>query len=1202
MAGSGGNSGVAGNTLDAPGATVVADVLAAPAGIAAVAPDGLNGAAGLALPAGGFVAQSSAPAQPSGSAQPSASVLTASAAPVASGTGTAGVIPSFQIDIGAGYSQTPLLLPNVTPGNQVVAISTDGVSYTSLVGGSLTLSGPYLSMTALADGMMTVGVVVGQQQAAVDALATAAAPVVQSFYYQLANGGTYQVDLRPDSILPAALGEQTVPLGSTISLAALTVDVALATGQISDQSDVLAATVFVGNGTLAIDPTLVGAAANTGETVTANSPQSISITGTVAQVNAELMGLTYSTSGTSVAGNDPVTLAVSAGAQSTSNVVGVIDNLPAVPGSVGIGMQVYGNTSPTSSAITPTAGTTVTGISTDGVGFTAVSGTDASFATTPSVAGQYLTLAMNADGSLQLAVAQGGYASVTDASNAAIDAINNAQNAAVPPTDNFYYRLSDGSIHQIAVPLSDLYVPLIAQPGFQSPLIVSPNSTQLVAGLRIDQALVAGQTFLSAATTDQGQAMSVTVDPFDYTSGVADGTLNIPTVAGGATVTADGRSGVTITGTVAQIDSALAGLTYSSGATANDSITLSASAGAQGIGPQLVGSLSTSIGSGGATGGNSVIVFAVDPTTSGYPALLSIPTGTTVTAISNNDAAPLPVTGTDPTFTTSASVTGLNGYLSLAVNADGTSSVSVAGSAQALIDAVNANDTVATPLSESFYTTLSNGVTDQLIYQLSDVSITTNATAPFASPETVAAGSSTTIAGVSVSKALSTGQSSNGGYVLTVTISLFDFTTQSSEGSLSINAALIGAGGNIAKVATAAHGGITITDSISAINADLQGLTYTAGNAAAKNSIVGGFTDGPVRSSGGLIGTLTTSAPACYGHGTLIGTPAGACAIDSLSVGDLVLTASGGVRPVRWIGYRAVECAAHPDPAQVWPVRVAPGAFGEGMPARELWLSPGHNVVAEDMAGGAALVPICALINGRTVAQHRLARTEYWHVELDAHDIILAEGLPAESYLDTGNRAAFANGADAIEEHPDFGPRHWSETCLPLLFEGPVVEGARAALLARAAALGHALQSDGGVHVLVDGRRVAPVWLSERRAVFMLPEGGRRVRLRSRRFVPAHTDPASGDQRVLGVCVGRLQIDGEEIDLGDEALFAEGWHGLESWGGGQRWTEGDAALPAGSRLLMLDLIGEGRYWMNDETVITKCSGTDTLATPNIMSA
>jgi hypothetical protein len=85
------------------------------------------------------------------------------------------------------------------------------------------------------------------------------------------------------------------------------------------------------------------------------------------------------------------------------------------------------------------------------------------------------------------------------------------------------------------------------------------------------------------------------------------------------------------------------------------------------------------------------------------------------------------------------------------------------------------------------------------------------------------------------------------------------------------------------------------------------------------------------------------------------------------------------------------------------------------LPARALYLSPDHAILAEDV-----LVPVKYLLNGTSIAQLWVARVTYHHVELDCHEVILAEGLPAESYLSRGDRAAFAGGG-AVALHPAWG-------------------------------------------------------------------------------------------------------------------------------------------------------------------------------------
>jgi len=281
------------------------------------------------------------------------------------------------------------------------------------------------------------------------------------------------------------------------------------------------------------------------------------------------------------------------------------------------------------------------------------------------------------------------------------------------------------------------------------------------------------------------------------------------------------------------------------------------------------------------------------------------------------------------------------------------------------------------------------------------------------------------------------------------------------------------------------------------------------------------------------------------------------------------------LRPIRWLGHRRIDISRHTDPAAVQPVRVWANAFGEGLPRRDLWLSPGHSVASDG-----ALMPISCLINGRSVAQINQDAIEYWHVELDAHDILLAEGLPAESYLDCGNRTAFANGGAFVEAYPDFAPKHWAETCLPLITEGPQVVSTRARLLARLSEQGYCVNQEADPCILVDGRRVEPVRLSETRLAFALPEGGREIALSSNTFIPAHTLAESADPRELGLFVARLQIDGADVALDDDETCATGWRNAEFYDGrfSHRWTTGETPLPAGARDVIVDLAGVGYYW------------------------
>ncbi|MGH7152320.1 MAG: Hint domain-containing protein, partial [Acetobacteraceae bacterium] len=96
------------------------------------------------------------------------------------------------------------------------------------------------------------------------------------------------------------------------------------------------------------------------------------------------------------------------------------------------------------------------------------------------------------------------------------------------------------------------------------------------------------------------------------------------------------------------------------------------------------------------------------------------------------------------------------------------------------------------------------------------------------------------------------------------------------------------------------------------------------------------------------------------------------------------------------------------------------------------------------------LIPVRYLINGTSIVQERVDQICYWHVELDRHDVILAARLPAESFLDTGNRSAFSNGGPIVDAHPNFSTLVWeAESCAPLVVVGEKLERVRAMLQRR---------------------------------------------------------------------------------------------------------------------------------------------------------
>jgi hypothetical protein len=197
--------------------------------------------------------------------------------------------------------------------------------------------------------------------------------------------------------------------------------------------------------------------------------------------------------------------------------------------------------------------------------------------------------------------------------------------------------------------------------------------------------------------------------------------------------------------------------------------------------------------------------------------------------------------------------------------------------------------------------------------------------------------------------------------------------------------------------------GDTITlDGVTATGSNYVGgvLTLEETSGSATLDLPGTFALGDFQVTNVAAGTEVTVA--CFLAGTRILTETGERAVEELLIGDRVITHSGEAKPIKWIGHRHIDCKCTSAATDVWPVRVCVGAFNDILPHRDLLLSPDHAVFIDG-----ALVPIRYLINGATILQQAVPEVTYFHVELPAHDVILAEGLPAESYLDSGNRAAF---------------------------------------------------------------------------------------------------------------------------------------------------------------------------------------------------
>ncbi len=302
---------------------------------------------------------------------------------------------------------------------------------------------------------------------------------------------------------------------------------------------------------------------------------------------------------------------------------------------------------------------------------------------------------------------------------------------------------------------------------------------------------------------------------------------------------------------------------------------------------------------------------------------------------------------------------------------------------------------------------------------------------------------------------------------------------------------------------------------------------------------------------------FTATGIACFLRGTLIWTERGEVAVEDLAIGDEVVILSGEVRPIKWIGHRAYDGRFVAANRSVLPIRIEAGAFDDGVPARDLWVSPEHALYIRGV-----LVPASLLVNGATITQtQRIDWLEYFHIELDSHEVILAEGAPAESFVDCDNRFMFHNGTEFARLYPADSRPSW-EFCAPRLkADSAELTAIRAALLERAEALGDRLTDDPDFRLIVDGEVVLAQAVADEVYSFAIPAGSGAIWLASRSTVPAETEASSHDRRRLGVSVKQIVL--REASLRTAIGHAhpslrQGFHAAES---GHRWTDGMAQLP-----------------------------------------
>lgn len=190
-------------------------------------------------------------------------------------------------------------------------------------------------------------------------------------------------------------------------------------------------------------------------------------------------------------------------------------------------------------------------------------------------------------------------------------------------------------------------------------------------------------------------------------------------------------------------------------------------------------------------------------------------------------------------------------------------------------------------------------------------------------------------------------------------------------------------------------------------------------------------------------------APVCFAEGTHIQTPKGEVPIEALRVGQKVTDIDGKRHEIRWIGQISLRIPER-DAYRKWrPVRIAPNAFGRGLPYRPTWLSQQHRVMVRSAVSElyfgetCCLAPVVRLADGlRIRVDTAVRRITYHHILCEDHAVLRANGLPAES-LHLGEIARHGISRAA------FGEFDMEEEIGGVPAAAPILRGFEARLLAR---------------------------------------------------------------------------------------------------------------------------------------------------------
>ncbi len=451
------------------------------------------------------------------------------------------------------------------------------------------------------------------------------------------------------------------------------------------------------------------------------------------------------------------------------------------------------------------------------------------------------------------------------------------------------------------------------------------------------------------------------------------------------------------------------------------------------------------------------------------------------------------------------------------------------------------------------------------------------------------------------------------------------YTMVQSGGTLS-GASIIGASGaissnNLGGLLTVASGAVLLNTSMG-YNARIKvdGLKYSnSGKVTIRNGTLTVTENGQTWAVGlqgnydatGFVlnddgqGNTIIAYQKCFLAGSMIRTPKGEKAVERLRKGEQINVFVDGREETRditaVIQRRARVNTSRPEDMAGWSVLIAKDAFGEGLPNKDLSVTPEHCFYFEGR-----FVPARMLVNGTSIRyDHSQVEYDYYHVQTEPHSVIWANGVLTESWLDTDEEDLYKPEDDTSEDTLKLAERHqlnWDDhAAAPLDVSQTFVKPLHDRFAARAVELGIAeagtshgtphdgMTADPAPYIrLPDGRTIRPQRHEAGRYLFALPAHARQVTLGSRTFRPSESiGPHVDDRRELGILVGQVSLwVGEKEHIITRHLTEKnlkGWDVIEA--GPHRWTQGEAELllhdaPAasvGQNMLSIEVQAGGPY-------------------------